>query len=243
VTIFHELYAMGPPWRSSFWLSPLQRYLALSLRDISDEVVTNRNLSRRWLVQGRPDMTNRMSVMPVFSTLGESTRIVPWAERAPQMVVGGRTGNAGRAYERCRDQLIDACRALEIVEIIDFGARQRLVPKRLGGVRISALGHLTPAEARAVVGNARAGFIDYPSDFLGKSTVFAAYAAHGLVPVVSHRRGEEEIGLKLGINYWVPLTGAPLPGSFEAIAANALTWYSGHSLGVQARTFGKLLHG
>src|SRR5262245_52331834 len=28
VTMFHELYAFGPPWRSSFWTMPLQRSIA-----------------------------------------------------------------------------------------------------------------------------------------------------------------------------------------------------------------------
>jgi len=243
VTMFHELYASGPPWRSSFWLSPLQRRLARRLCNVSDEVVTNREQSRDWLCRGRDDIRRRVSVMPVFSNFGEPEQLIAWGTRSAQMVVAGRTGSANRAYGRCRDQLVEACRALDIDEIIDIGARSDPVPPRIGNIRVSALGHLTPAQARAVLAGARAGFVDYPSDYLGKSTVFAAYAAHGLAPVVSWHRGVEEAGLKDGVNYWVPSPGDRTPRDFEAIATRATTWYAGHRLDFQAREFAKLLRG
>jgi hypothetical protein len=243
VTMFHELYASGPPWRSSFWLSPLQRHLARELYSISDASVTNREQSRQWLCRGRADTGPRISVMPVFSSLGEPEKVIDWGGRSAQMVVAGRTGTTGRAYGRHRDQLVEACRALDIDEIVDIGARSDPVSSRIGDIRVSALGHLAPAQARAVLAKARAGFLDYPSDYLGKSTVFAAYAAHGLVPVVSWRRGVEETGLKEGANYWVPFLGDRTPRDFEAIAKRATAWYAGHRLDIQAREYAKLLRG
>jgi len=42
VTMFHEVYATGPPWASSFWLSPLQRNLAARLAQMSDHCLTSR---------------------------------------------------------------------------------------------------------------------------------------------------------------------------------------------------------
>jgi hypothetical protein len=243
VVMFHELYALGPPWRSSFWLSPLQRHLARDLWRLSDEVVTNREQSRQWLCHGQTDTGRRMSVMPVFSTLGEPEQLTPWGERSAQMVIAGRSGAADRAYGRRRDQLVEACRALDIDEIVDLGARSDPVPTRIGNIRVSALGHLSPAQASTVLANAKAGFIDYPSDYLGKSTVFAAYAAHGLVPVVSWHRGEEEAGLQEGENYWVPTSGGRTPRDFEAISRQATAWYAGHSLDFQTREYAKLLWG
>ena len=49
--MFHEFHAMGPPWRSSFWLSPLQRRLATSLTRLSDGLVTSLELHRRILLR------------------------------------------------------------------------------------------------------------------------------------------------------------------------------------------------
>ena len=39
---FHELYAFGPPWSSSFWLSPVQRHIACRLAVLSDFWMTSR---------------------------------------------------------------------------------------------------------------------------------------------------------------------------------------------------------
>src|ERR1041385_7558181 len=37
LTMFHELYAKGPVWTSSFWLSPLQKHLAARLAWLRSE--------------------------------------------------------------------------------------------------------------------------------------------------------------------------------------------------------------
>ena len=41
ITMFHELYASGQPWTSSFWLSPLQKSLAARLTQLSDHAWTS----------------------------------------------------------------------------------------------------------------------------------------------------------------------------------------------------------
>jgi hypothetical protein len=243
VAMFHELYASGPPWRSSFWLSPLQRRLARSLLEISDAAVTNREQSRRWLIADDPGLAERVCAAPVFSTLGEPQESIAWSERLPQMVVAGRSGSLDRAYGAFRDKLFAACRAMEIEEILDIGARARPPPSRIEGVRVSALGHLAPAQASAVLSRSRAGFLDYPSDYLGKSTVFAAYAAHGLVPVVTVRRGKDDTGLKEGMNYWIPGAQDGTRPDFELIATGAQNWYATHSIDVQLHAYAKLLRG
>lgn len=243
VTMFHELFAAGPPWTSSFWLSPLQRHLSRELYAISDATVTNREQSRRWLSRHVVQPGSRVLAMPVFSTLGEPGQPVDWEQRSRRMVVVGRSGAPRRAYGRYRDQLSEACRNLGIDEIVDIGARSTAVPGQIGGVRVNAMGHLLPAQASRVLASARAGFLDYPSDYLGKSTVFAAYAAHGLVPVVSWRRGEEETGLQVGVNYWIPRSGGSAPGDFAAIARQARAWYADHRLEIQAREYARLLRG
>ena len=241
VTMFHELFASGPPWRSSFWLSPLQRYLARELFRVSDASVTNREQSRQWLLGAGERMGPQISVMPVFSSLGEPVRLTDWKERSGRMVVAGRSGALHRAYGRFREQLIHACRHLGIDEIVDLGARSSRVPDQVGGIPIVAIGHLAPSQVSTILGEARAGFLDYPSDYLGKSTVFAAYAAHGLVPVVSWRRGEEEAGLLEGANYWVPDSDRSPPRDFASIARQARAWYADHRLEMQARAYATLL--
>lgn len=243
VTMFHELYASGPLWRSSFWLSRLQRQLAATLCGISSAVVTNRELSRQWLSHTKANRNVHISVMPVFSNLGESECPKDWWDRAPQLVVLGGMGVARRAYGACRTHLLDACKALNIEEIVDVGERVERVPARIGNISVISRGYLTPSRASAVLSRARAGFVDYPSDYLGKSSVFAAYAAHGVLPIVSRLRGTDEAGLQEGFNYWVASPGDPRALDFEAIATNAAAWYMRHRLDVQARHYASLLFG
>ena len=51
VTMFHELYAFGPPWTSSFWLSPLQRKLAARLAQMSNCCITSQKTLRQYHLQ------------------------------------------------------------------------------------------------------------------------------------------------------------------------------------------------
>src|SRR5207302_387390 len=54
VTYFREVYASGPPWRSSFWTSPVQRRLAARLLRTSDGAATSLALYARMLARWRP---------------------------------------------------------------------------------------------------------------------------------------------------------------------------------------------
>src|SRR4029077_20873061 len=96
VTVFHEVYASAPPWRSSFWLRPTQRRLAAALARRSDALATTLDLSARL---PRPWTGGReIAVLPVFSTVGEPAAVPPFGERARRIVVFGGAGVRGRAY-------------------------------------------------------------------------------------------------------------------------------------------------
>lgn len=244
ITIFHELYAFGPPWRSSFWLSPVQRYLAREIWKITDAATTSlwryKSQLNRWLQSDdRP-----IAVMPVFSNFPEPQSPAEWSSRAPYMVVFGPGGSAARTYEQRRVQLLSSCRALEIEHIWDIGPRDEPPPQKLENVRIEPLGWLPAAEVSRFLANARAGFLDYPSDLVAKSTIFAAYAAHGVVPIIPEFRGDDECGPAVGVHYWSPndvVVG--VTPHFGSIAANARKWYAAHRLEVQVKLYARMLKG
>ena len=75
--------------------------------------------------------------------------------------------------------------------------------------------------------------MNYPSAFLGKSTVFASYAAHGVLPICATKRNTESFlrsdALRSGFHYWDP--DQPLNDP-EGIARQAGEWYNGHSLAI-----------
>jgi hypothetical protein len=243
VTMFHELYAFGPPWRSSFWLSPVQRYLASEAWRISDAAVTNVERYRRRLSSWRRGPASGAVLLPVFSNVGEPSAPRAWSARAAQMVVFGREDVASRAYERRRAHLLRACEALQIERIVDVGRRTRPVLAMLAHLPVSAIGFVPPAEVSTILSQSKAGFVDYRSDVLGKSTVFAAYAAHGVVPVVPWRGGADEPGLAEGRNYWSASSGDPGRHDFAAMAGEAAAWYAGHRLEVQSAEFARKLRG
>ncbi|HSF39044.1 MAG TPA: glycosyltransferase family 1 protein [Thermoanaerobaculia bacterium] len=234
VTVFHEVFATGPPWRSSFWTAPLQRAIAGAVARASDAAVTSLDLYVRRL--GRAAAPARTVVTPVFSNLGEPEGLPPLRKRAPRMVVFGGRGARTRAYGELRPVLAAACRDLGIGEIIDVGPPLD-GSTEVDGVPVRTLGVLPPGEAGALLAGSLAGFVAYPSFFLPKSSIFAAYCAHGVLPVCAWPRPAEDGTVRLGEHYWRPGT----EGDPERIAAAARAWYEGHSLARQAETFRDLL--
>ena len=76
VTMIHELYAFGPPWRSAFWLGGAQAWVAAGIARASDALWTNTECHARWL-RARVDSSIAIETHPVFSTVGEPHQIAP----------------------------------------------------------------------------------------------------------------------------------------------------------------------
>jgi hypothetical protein len=233
VTMFHEFHAMGPPWRSSFWLSPLQRRLATALMHLSDGLVTSLPLHKRILLGWVPG--REMAVLPVFSTVGEPAETTELAARARRLVVFGGPGTRARAYRELKPVIALACRALEIEEILDVGPQAADIP-----ANVRRLGPLPNAEVSELLAGSLAGFIGYPPAFLAKSTIFAAYCAHRVLPICAWprpRRNGEEVP-----PFWTPETGDGMrPDHLQELADGAHAWYGGHSLSRHAATYRDLL--
>jgi len=69
LTIFHELYASGPPWKSPFWLQPFQKRIAGALAQLSDACLVSSESMLRQLVNLAPGAEG--IVHPVPSNFGE----------------------------------------------------------------------------------------------------------------------------------------------------------------------------
>jgi hypothetical protein len=232
VTFFHEVYASGPPWTSSFWLHPVQRRLARRLALVSDGLLTSLALYARLLRALAPSAS--ACVLPMLSTVGEPETVPPLRARpARRMVVFGGVGVRRRAYGEHRGLLAAACAELEIGGLVDVGPPFAGLPARLGGVPVEALGVLPATRASRLLQESFAGFLAYPPDFLGKSTIFAAYCAHGLLPVCGWPLARHADGAAESPGdpprWRAGAGGAPLP-RLEAVAASAFAWYRTHDL-------------
>lgn len=243
VTMFHELYAFGSIWTSQFWTSPLQRNLAARLVRLSNYCFTSKQGYADIIRKFSQGLHTQIPTLPVFSTVGEPQHVSPLAERSPSLVVFGGRGPRSRVYQRSRLTLERVCRELEIKEIIDIGSKLDFDVELVNGISVTSLGVQPPEEISRILSTSMVGFLDYPTDFLAKSTIFAAYCAHGVVPIGVSYPGKDTDELKAGKHYWLADKLLEKMNLLEAqtIADNARAWYNHHSLSVQASTFIKYL--
>jgi hypothetical protein len=183
------------------------------------------------------------AVLPILSSVGEPRNPAPLRDRSRRLVVFGGAGARRRGYA-LGEPLRKACQALEIEEVLDIGPPVDRLPSRGPGVPIRSTGALRTEEVGALLGESMAGFLVYPSEFLPKSTIFAAYCAHGMLPICASSRPQGPSAD--GPPYWRPTGGGASsarlnPDEAQVIADRALAWYQPHRAEMHAALFERLL--
>lgn len=240
LTMFHEVYARGPVWSSSFWLSPAQRKLAAALARISRASFTSRSAYAEIIRRMSRKPGASVSVLPVFSNVGEPELLPPpLAERRRRLVVFGGRGQRQRVFGKSLRALERVCRAMEIGEVFDIGQHVGHDVVRLGEATVTSTGRLAADEISRLLADAVAGFFHYPTDYLSKSTIFAAYCAHRMIPVVDAEVEKQADELKDGLHFWTASRGGDDwdLAQGQEVADRAYHWYQGHALPRQAQTF------
>lgn len=235
VTMFHEIYASSNlPWTSTFWLSPLQKNLVARLAKLSDRCITSKQLYADMIVQLSQGKHKQVPALPVFSNIGEPEKPpLDLCQRQQQLVVFGGIANRARVYRDCQAILEYVCCSLNIQKILDIGTSTGITPTFIGKVPILELGEQPADKISSILADSIAGFFDYNPEYLGKSGVFAAYCAHGLLPIGA--KGSKSIidGIESGRHYWAPnLNNNELTDEFDiqAITSQANLWYQSHDL-------------
>jgi len=239
ITMFHEIYAAGcPPWTSAFWLFPLQKRLATKLAHLSDSVLTSKLLYAN-ILQSLSSQHQSVDALPVFSTIGEPDNPPLLTTRQKQLVIFGSANNRNQVYKSESLPLGQLCQSLQIDTVIDIGPKLSKMPKMLKGIPITVMGQLPATKVSQILLQSFAGLLNYNPDYLAKSTIFAAYCSHGLMPI--NVQGSEELidGLVPGTHY---LTASQLDcqlnlEKMQEIATSAYQWYKNHTLAVHARAF------
>jgi hypothetical protein len=238
---FHEVAASGPPWRSSFWLAPLQRRVAARIGRLASGAITSLGRYRRMLRRLAPAL--RVEVLPIFSAIGEPAAVVPCAQRESVLVLFGSPSARAEIWRRHSPALEQAVRALAIDRVHDIGG-EPVAPPAIGGAVVERVGAAESAHVGELLSTARAAFFGYPLDYLDKSSAFAAVCAHGVLPVCAGRRdrpgpaaGEGERWLSAHALERLPLERA------AEVAAAARRWYEGHDLRHHAETWRRFLGG
>jgi hypothetical protein len=216
VTMFHELYASGPPWQSAFWLRPFQVRIAHDLIDASSCcVVSNAPIEQAIHAY---DPGKEIYTAPVMSNFGEPGAIDVAASRKRWVVCGG-TALIARSLRRL-EQLLPAIPTEFAPEHLDVvgGRPEESIIGTIDRLKQRFPVHHYPEVnvdlASEVLRQASFGWLDYFGEgevwpgMILKSGAFAALCAHGIVPILSHREDP------------IAVAGEPLPGPFY-LASNA----------------------
>ncbi|MBI5430570.1 MAG: hypothetical protein HY938_08955 [Nitrosomonadales bacterium] len=224
---FHELYAFGPPWSSSFWLSPVQRHIASRLAELSDFWMTNREGSAQWLRRYAGDKPH--AVLPVFSNVGESIKLP--AIGLPRIVVFGSAGLRQASYQAAGDELFSWAKSASL-EIHDIGPpiADTQLDEILCANGVIQHGRLDEREVGSLMEGAQFGLLAYPAEYVAKSSVFAAYCAHGICPVVISKNYVQADGLVADNHYLTEVPDAKAMLSAPNIGLAAREWYRPHNL-------------
>ena len=239
VTLFHEVYATGPIWRTSFWTARPQRRIVQALAQLTYAGFVTSQGGYERLRPLRPDLP--LEILPVFSNVGEPAEVAQLAGRAARAVVFGGPVRRERAYaaaSRNTAALAAGFDRLGVEEIIDIGPGAVAAPS-LAGRPVRVLGVLPPREVSAWLSDARLGLIDYPWHVMTKSGIAAAYFAHGTLAVNTNRLGRLPDDLVEGQEFVTPQVMRET-SDFQEVADAGRAWYAPHGLQETVRRLGLL---
>jgi hypothetical protein len=238
VTIFHELYAAGSWRQSAFWLRPVQKQIARSIARLSATSIVSNQIQATQLEQLASGA--RIVVQPVASNFGEpSLSLAALKERDPhRWIICGGSELVERSLSSFLQRLhfipADYCpRELFVVGGPDRGE----IRARLDGLRnirthyYPNVDHKLAAEILATCPFAWLDYFhqpDVPMATILKSTVFAAFCAHGVVPVFPHRGSPIQLRQDtLPGPFFVTRSGQNLPSEPERakVAQSLHDWY------------------
>ena len=257
VTMFHEIAASGPIWSSSFWLSGLQKNLAERLASLSDRLVTSKQLYAQILEKISQGKHTSIHTLPVFSTVGEPIEIPELQYRQRNLVVFGSAATRSRAYLKSQKTIEAACNLFQLEKILDIGTPVEESPDSIGSTPLVVMGRLQPQQISDTLLNSFSGFLNYSPNFLGKSTIFAAYSSHGILAIQDGIIVNKDFydGIQSSIHYLSSMEFLSSNNistshytkfnsiiSLQTVATNAYQWYHNHSLHKQSKAFYESLY-
>jgi hypothetical protein len=244
LTTFHELYASGPPWKSEFWLRPLQVKIARDMVDISDACfVSNKTVENE--IQAY-DSAKKIYLAPVLSNFGEPELTDFTGSSPKQWAICGGTALVARSLLSFQQiqHAIPAAYVPEQLQVIggrdDRGTRALVESLNNGTRGLACTYHPEVSVERAseLLRDCSFAWLDYfgtgkiwPGMIL-KSGAFAACCAHAVVPVLSHQEGTFAVdGAAFPGPYFIAPGAVNFPplDSLQAIRGKIYAWYQAHA--------------
>ncbi len=239
VIMFHEF-----PFfflKKDLYLLPMQMHVANQLAQLADIVLTNNSATQAQLIRL---LKQPIETIAVPSNIGEPEKIPPIKNRNRWLVVFGTPGRRAKLYKCSMTDLAHISHRLGIEKIIDIGGPLSLGLDNIDGIPFIELGKKSASDISHILLESLAG-IAYSSDNrrLSKSGVFAAYCAHGLVPIVTQSKSSSSDGLLECQNFLSTKTDQKNLGTqaLERVSYEALRWYKSHDKTSHADFFARAL--
>ena len=239
LVMFHEL----PTLRYKHMRCPnfVQRRVSRRLAQVADVAITNNAAFQQTLARWAQTPVH---CIPNYSTIGELPQVKPLRERKRSLIVFGSSDRI-RVYRNNIDTLNRICQILNITTLYDVGRPVDWDGQGLN-VDIVQTGFLTASEVSQLMAESLAGVFDYrrfPQN-LAKSTVYAAYCSHGLLPICNGNGLPVQDGIAENHHYITTsaLPNIPQPAVLQAIASNAHTHYQTRTLTQSTARFAELIN-
>jgi hypothetical protein len=249
ITMFHELYASGAPWKSAFWLRPFQVGIARNIIDLSDSCFVSNSVIKSAIENYAPDKDVRL--VPVMSNFGEPEQ-VDFENRSPRnwAICGGSAliARSLRSFEAVGRKIPETYfpERLAVIgghpnkEIHDLLKRIR---GSMSGMAVDYHPEIAAEHASAILDRCSFGWIDYFGDqkpwpgMILKSGSFAAFCAHGVIPVSAYEETAPSVsGDKFPGLYFVTPQEACFPEvkQMAVIQRRIYDWYHKHASATHA---------
>ncbi len=241
LTIFHELYASGPPWSSAFWLQPLQVHLSKAITQLSDACFVS---NQKFLSELQRLVPNaQIHLHPTPSGLQEpSLSHDQIAARDPHRwgIVGGTllSERSLRSFAQTKQGIPESV-APRFLFVL--GGNENPVTRSLLadlGIESDYRPRIAASDASEILRTCSFAWINYfhrpdvESSVILKSSAFAAICAHGVVPIFPHGGGPISInGDRLPGPFFAESNRREIPSPQErsTIAGDIYDWYQRHA--------------
>lgn len=178
--VFHELYASTKTYTSLlFFTSSIQKMIYQSIARLSSHIFCTNERMLFLVKKELPKLEATIHYTPLFSNITIPNQYINLSQRKKQAVIFGTIGRRKKVYEKI--ELINIILLnIGIIEIIDIGDLFESNYQITSSIPIKHIGRVSNEDVAGYLLESQIGIIDYRSDLLGKSGIFAAYAGNGL---------------------------------------------------------------
>ncbi len=226
LVFFHELYSSSyNPFKLPFYSHYFQKKIVEKLYNLSFITFTNCEVYKTMLQKLIKKRTSNNICTGIYSNIPDNLFKSEIDKINHLMAVFG--SNTRRRAVYTNRGFLNLLEKIKVKEIYDIGPGS--VSFSHPSINFVAKGSLPPNEVAILLNKARFGAIEYPADILGKSGIFSAYAAFGVIAInLNLKEGILYDKLVEGKNYFTLDTNI-IEADFEIIEEEIKKWYSTRS--------------